>query len=55
MIQQNINIEMAREKLGSRADKMKDKDIQEVLNSLYFLCEQVLQGHAVDRKEIHAN
>lgn len=43
MTQQNITIEQARAKLGSRAEKMKDADIQAIINSLYFLCEQVVE------------
>lgn len=56
MTQQNITIEKARQILGERADTMKDKDVQEILNALYFLCEKAVQNMLeTPRKEDNAN
>lgn len=37
-----ITIEIARQKLGKKAEQMTDKQVQTVLNSLYALCERVV-------------
>lgn len=42
--ERKITVDLARQKLGDRAKNMKDQDVQEILNSLYFLCEQVVKN-----------
>lgn len=39
-----ITIEIARKTLGKKAEKMTDKQVQTVLNSLYALCERVVSN-----------
>ncbi len=54
MTQQNITIETARKKLGSRAENMKDQDIQEILDTLYLLCDQTVTNLVEKHgKELH--
>lgn len=54
MIYQNINPKIAREKLGEISRKMSDKDIQEILNCLYFMCDQTVNGlWEKDSKELN--
>ncbi len=40
--QKNIDTDRAREILGAKAKRLKDKDIWEIINSLYFLSSQVI-------------
>lgn len=52
----NINIDQARKRLGKSVEMMKDKDIQEILNTIYFLCERVVEDISlvkrIDKKTV---
>lgn len=44
MTQKEITIEYAREKLGERAGKMTDKEINDLLTFLRTLCNKTIDG-----------
>jgi len=45
-----ITIEHARKRLGKRAEKMTDKEIEDVLNMFRFICNRVIDS-VVEKKD----
>lgn len=60
MYERKISIDDVRKRLGTKSAGLKDKDVQEILNGLYFLCEQVVEqtvkrGNIVKEEKSHAD
>lgn len=38
-----FSIKDARKKLGKRSEELTDKEIQEILNAIYYICDKVIE------------
>lgn len=52
MAHQTITVEYARQKLGKRAEKMTDTQINDLLNVLRFLCNKTIDS-VVNKTELN--
>lgn len=44
MIQRTISIELARQRLGKRAERLTDKQVQSIIDMLYSLCDRIVSS-----------
>lgn len=44
MIQRTISIELARQRLGKKAERLTDKQVQSIIDMLYSLCDRIVSS-----------